>query len=1110
MSQTVTDRLVTLFREVTGEDGLGAGDDFFDHGDSILAARLIMRVRAEFARDAPLSAIFEGRTPAGLARLLTGDAGGLAPIPAARRPARLSFAQERLWFLHQLDPGDPAYNEPLVYRVKGELDLRALRWALRRVVARHEALRTDLVLEDDVPVQRVRAEFEVECEEEPGFSPERLVAEIRRPFDLGGSPLVRGRAFRVAGREWVLLFTLHHAVTDGWANMVFLRELATGYRLAVTGAADAEPPLAAQFSDVAAWERQAVGETAGGRLEQWAEILRGVPGTPALRPDRPRRPRPTHAGDEVLFDLEPRLAGAARALGVSTFTYTLAVFTAVLHRWTSENDLVVGIPSANRPHPDTESMIGFFVNTLPIRSRYDAAEPFTAFLGRLDAAVRRATALEDVPFEQVIRTLGSGGSGGFLPLVQVMFAFQNTFDRRLALEGLDVEMEHTHNRAARFEMTMFVTQAPSGVLECELEYNTDLFDRSTAERFVAAHRTVLDGVLADPHRPVGDHDLLPAGERDRLRAWNRTEAAFPDVPLHTLIEARADERPDAVAVACDDGEITYAELDQRANHLAHRLRALGVGPDAVVAVCLDRSIVLVAGLLAVLKAGGAYLPLDPATPRLRLDAIAAGAGARWCLTSSERLDAAPQVEHVLCLDALRGLDTARPDVRVEPEHLVSLYSTSGSTGTPKAVASTHRGWVNRMAFMQRHHGLRPGETVLHKTTLTFDDSALELFWPLIEGGRIWLIAPDLHRDPRAVLDAAARSRTVHLQVVPSMLAMIVDALDEESAAGLDALRTVVSSGEALSGDLARRFREALPGVRLDNTWGATEVSIDSTTHTAVPADFAEPGAVSLGRPFDNNEIHVLDGTLAEVPIGVTGDLYIAGTGLARGYAGDPAKTAAAFLPHPFRPGERIYRTGDRGHRREDGSLMFAGRTDHQVKIRGMRVELGEIEAVLAGHPGVSEAVAVVSAGRVVGYVTGDADPDLLRQRCADWLPSHMRPVAVLALDRLPLTPNGKVDRAALPSPDMAAETDAEPPRGPVEEMLAGVWAEVLGVDRVGSGSQFFELGGHSLAAALMVNRLRRELGLAVPVRSVFLHPVLRDLAAEVEDLLLETGDEVPA
>ncbi len=386
------------------------------------------------------------------------------------------------------------------------------------MVTLHEALRTDLVLEDDVPMQRVRAEFEVEFEEEPGFSADRLLAEIRRPFDLGDSPLVRGRAFRVAEREWVLLFTLHHAVTDGWANMVFLRELTTGYRLAVTGAADEEPPLAAQFSDVAAWERRSVEETAGERLEQWAEILRGVPGTPALRPDRPRRPEPTYAGDEVLYDLEPKPAEAARALGVSTFTYTLAVFTAVLHRWTAEDDLVVGIPSANRPHPDAEAMIGFFVNTLPIRSRYDPAEPFTAFLRRLDAAVRRATALEDVPFEQVIRTVGGGG---FLPLVQVMFAFQNTFDRRFALEGLDVELEHTHNRAARFDLTVFVTQAPSGVLECELEYNTDLFDRRTAERFVATHRTLPTGCSPTPTTPVGDYDLLPAGSATACAYWNR-------------------------------------------------------------------------------------------------------------------------------------------------------------------------------------------------------------------------------------------------------------------------------------------------------------------------------------------------------------------------------------------------------------------------------------------------------------------------------------------------------------------------------------------------------------------------------------------------------------
>ncbi|MFF2081815.1 amino acid adenylation domain-containing protein [Kitasatospora sp. NPDC058162] len=601
--------------------------------------------------------------------------------------------------------------------------------------------------------------------------------------------------------------------------------------------------------------------------------------------------------------------------------------------------------------------------------------------------------------------------------------------------------------------------------------------------------------------------------------WNDTFREFPaEWPLHRLFEDQARATPDRVAVVQHGERLTYRELDDRANRLAHHLIGLGVSPDDVVGVLVDRSPELVVGLLGILKAGAAYLPLDLESPDARLDTILAGADTAVCLTTSRRAAQLPERVVALSLDTewpvIGASPATGPDTSVHGLGLASVYFTSGSTGTPKGVANTHVGWVNRMVWQQRRHGLRPGDTVLHKTTLTFDDSALELFWPLANGGTVALLDPGLHRDPRAVVDAAVRHRSVLLQVVPSMLTMVLDGLTDQDRDGLSALRNVVSSGEALGPATVARFRESLMDVGLHNTWGATEVSIDSTIHTCGSDDEKDSGAVSLGTPFDNNRVYVLDEDFAQVPVGVVGELYIAGVGLARGYLKDPARTAAAFVPDPFHPGERMYRTGDQGYRRPDGSLKFAGRNDHQVKIRGMRVELGEIEAALTAHPLVSEAVVTVhrSSGdlaRLVAYVTpldpGDAPgPDRLRGHLADRLPDYMVPSFLVVLDSFPLTAHGKVDRAKLPDPGtFAARPGAAqaPPAGPAEEALAEIWCSLLELPSIATSDGFFDLGGHSLLATRLADQVRRRFGIEFPLATVFASPVLRDMAAGIESEL---------
>ncbi|MFF0477787.1 amino acid adenylation domain-containing protein [Streptomyces sp. NPDC004284] len=608
--------------------------------------------------------------------------------------------------------------------------------------------------------------------------------------------------------------------------------------------------------------------------------------------------------------------------------------------------------------------------------------------------------------------------------------------------------------------------------------------------------------------------------------WNDTFHEFPaERPLHGLFEDQARATPDRVAVVQHGERLTYRELDDRANGLAHHLIGLGVSPDDVVGVLIDRSPELVVALLGILKAGAAYLPLDVESPDARLDTILAGADAAVCLTTSRRTTQLPERVVAVSLDTERpvigALPATRPDTSVHGLGLASVYFTSGSTGTPKGVANTHVGWVNRMVWQQRRHGLRPGDTVLHKTTLTFDDSALELFWPLANGGTVALLDPGLHRDPRAVVDAAVRHRSVLLQVVPSMLTMILDGLTEQDRDGLSALRNVVSSGEALGPATVARFHESLTDVGLHNTWGATEVSIDSTIHTCGPDDEEDTGAVSLGTPFDNNRVYVLDEDFAQVPVGVVGELYIAGVGLARGYLKDPARTAAAFVPDPFHPGERMYRTGDQGYRRPDGSLKFAGRNDHQVKIRGMRVELGEIEAALAGHPLVSEAVVTVhrSSGdlaRLVAYVTrldprNVPEPDRLRGHLADRLPDYMVPSFLVVLDSFPLTAHGKIDRARLPDPGTLTDRPGavqDPPAGPAEEALAEIWRSLLELPSIGASDGFFDLGGHSLLATRLADQVRRRFGIEFPLATAFEFPVLRDMAAEIEKELVARISEM--
>ncbi|AVZ74466.1 hypothetical protein SLUN_22185 [Streptomyces lunaelactis] len=1146
-SQATQENIETWLSDVFG-NALGLAEfasdaDFFEcGGDSILAARAVMCIRAKVSGDVPLSWLFEQRSPAKLAALLNGrvDLGEAERSPAIVRagsgtPQPLSHAQERLWLLHQLDPETAAYNEPLVYRLHGDVDVEALHTALRHLADRHDILRTSLVLDGDRPVQRVEESARVELAVEDlrgegagtaeDAARERIHTDLATPFDLATGPLFRAALLRTGDQDAYLLLTFHHIVTDGWSTGLILGELSAGYTAALGGRPVAGEPLPVQYADFAAWQRGWLEDGTGERqLAFWETELAGAPEMSALPTDRPRPSAQSYNGDHVRFRLSPELGGrvvtASREHDVTVYVMMLSAFLLTVHKYTGQRDLVIGTPVANRHHPDVDQLIGFFANTVPFRSRYENRDTFEEYVRAVGGTCLGVLDHQDVPFEQIVQRLNLQGVTSHSPLVQTVFAYQDDEEQELALDGLRTETVAVTGETSRFDLTLFMTRRGDGSFDCDLEFSTDLYDLATAERLVTHFLGLLGQVLDAPGAGLASYQLCTAAELAQLHAWNDTTVEFPaDRCLHALVEDQVRATPDATAVVFGDAELSYAGLDARANQLARHLRRLGVGPDDAVGLCIDRSPELVVGLLAILKAGAGYLPLDPEAPRQRLTQITADARAEVCLTLGHQAGNAPEVAHVVLVDddwqEIAGLPADRPDVAVHPRNLVSVYYTSGSTGAPKGVASTHEGWVNRMVWMQKQHDLRAGETVLHKTTLTFDDSALELFWPLMYGGRIALLEPGLHRDPQAVLAAATAYRTVLLQTVPSMLNLLMDGITPADRAALGALRNTVSSGEALTPAAVRRFGETMPGA-LHNTWGATEVSIDSTIRTCDASDAEDAGAVSVGVPFDNNTVYVLDAAFNPVPAGVTGDLYIGGSGLARGYLNDPVKTAQAFVASPFGGGERLYRTGDQGYLRTDGSIKFVGRNDHQIKIRGMRVELGEIESVLRDHEHVQDAVVVAqrtAAGhyRLAGYVTAlehDAAPDLesLRRHLAQWLPDHMRPPFLLVMDRLPLNANGKLDRHRLPDPTQGvgrAEAERAPLEGPVQRAVAEIWCEVLELDAVGPDDNFFDLGGHSLIATKVTGQLRARFGLELPLRTVFAAPGLRGFAEEVDQHLRE-------
>ncbi|WP_420126422.1 non-ribosomal peptide synthase/polyketide synthase [Longimicrobium sp.] len=1137
----VEEVLAEIWAEVLRLERVGVTESFFElGGHSLLATRVVSRVREVFGVELPLRALFERPTVGELAGRVEEMRRAGAPVlpsvvPAGRAGALpLSFAQERLWFLDRLEPGSTTYNMPAAWRLGGALDPAALERALGEIVRRHEALRTVFAEADGSPVQVIAPfdGFALPVEDLSGLGDadreaaarRRAGEEAARPFDLAAGPLFRAALLRLGGEDYVLLLSMHHIVSDGWSMGVLFREMSALYEAYREGRASPLPELAVQYADYAVWQReQLAGETLDGQLAYWKERLADAPALLELPSDHPRPAVQSYRGATVPVQLSPelleRLQALSRTEGATLYMTLLGAFQVLLSRYSGSEDVVVGSPIAGRTRGEVEALIGFFINTLVLRTDLSGDPSFRETLRRVREATLGAYAHQELPFEKLVVELQPERSLSHSPLFQVMFTLQNAGGGGGALAGLKVGGVGAAMQVARFDLSLELTATPEG-LRGGIIYSTDLFERGTIVRMLGHLERVLEQVAGDADVRLSELELL--GETERARVvdeWNRTEAEVPaDRCIHQLFEAQAARTPDAVAVRFEDASLTYAQLNARANQLAHHLRGRGVGAEVRVGVLMERSFEMVISLLAVLKAGGGYVPLDPGLPAERLAYMLEDSSVPLVLVQAAQRETVPAREgvEVLVVDALAERLAAEPAenpaVGAGPDSLAYVIYTSGSTGRPKGVMNQHRGVVNRLVWMQAHFGIGADDVVLQKTPFSFDVSVWEFFWPLQQGARLVMARPDGHRDPLYLQEIIEAEGVTTLHFVPSMLQSFVEAVEPTRCASL---RNVVCSGEALPPALVHRFYDRFAGpVVLTNLYGPTEATVDVSCWMCARDEAAD--VVPIGRPVWNTQLYVLDAVLNPAPVGVPGELYIGGVQVARGYQRRAAMTAERFIPDPFssQPGARLYRTGDRARWRADGAIEYLGRLDFQVKVRGFRIELGEIEGVLRRSAGVTDCVVLAREDatgdrRLVAYVVGAVEADALREHLRRELPEYMVPAAFVPLNALPLTANGKLDRKALPAPegDAYARRSYEAPLGEIETALAEIWGEVLGVERVGRWDHFFELGGHSLLGIKLIGRMR-QVGLYTDVRALFATPVLADLALAVGRASMEM--EIPA
>ena len=1060
-----------------------------------------------------------------LAELLRKKAAGNRQVP-------VSFAQQRLWFLDQLEPGNATYNISRAVRVKGELNLEALGEALNAIVARHESLRTNFTSVDDEPMQVIAPTRKIEIQhvdlsELPEGDRERearrlAAGESLRAFDIAKDHLLRVVLFRLDDEDQVLLLVLHHIVSDGWSMAVLLRELETLYEAFDSSQPSPLPSLPIQYADFARWQREWLrGPVLNAQVDFWKQQLAGAPAMLELSTDKPRPAIQTYRGayhnSRLGKELTQSLNELSRREGVTLFMTLVAAFQTMLHRYTNQRDILVGTPIANRTRLETEDLIGLFVNTLVVRTDFSGDPSFRELLSRVREVALDAFAHQDLPFEKLVEEIHPERSLGHMPLFQALFALQNVPKSAWKLGSLELTDFPFDKSTSKLDLSLYIGERADG-LTLSFEYSTDLFDAETIELMAANFQTLLEGIVANPAQRVSELPLLTARERAQLLVeWNDTEAEFrAGKCIHELFEEQVEKRADEIALNSDNAKVTFGELNSRANQLAHVLKTRGVGPEVLVGICVERSIEMVVGLLAILKAGGAYVSLDPSDPAERISFMLRDSGARLLLAQQqlgEKL--ASWGGETIYLDG-QSPEIARAPVEnvantASAANAAYVLYTSGSTGQPKGVVSAHRASINRFEWMWRAYPFAEGEVCCQKTSLSFGDSIWEIFGPLLQGTPSVLIADEVVKDPRAFIAALSANRVTRLVLVPSLLRVMLDT-GEDLAQQLKALRYCVCSGETLPPDLAKSFREQVPHATLLNLYGSSEVAADVLSYEVNDVEDLSP--IPIGKPIANTNVFILDGNFQPVPLGVLGEIYVGGEGLARGYLHNAQLTAEKFVPHRFsrEPGARLFRTGDIGRFLPDGNIEYHGRGDHQVKVRGYRIELGEIETALKGYSSVQDAVVMLREStpenkHLVGYVVPDRGQiesrnglmvTDLKGLLKTTLPDYMVPAQFVLLPQFPLTASGKIDRRALPEPDGTRPELEEvhvPPRDDLEKRLVDIWERLLAVQPIGVRDNFFNLGGHSLLAVRVVSEIQKETGQRLPLISFFQGPNIEYLAS---------------
>ena len=1137
-------KLAGIWSEVLQIDNIGVHDNFFDlGGHSLTASRVLSRVLDCFRVEVSLRSFFESPTLTGLApkveNVLHEASGGthlpLVPIPRGDN-LPLSFGQRALWFHDQLEPGSCAYNLVSSYHLSGELDEQLMEQSINQIIARHEVLRTVFETVDGQPVQKILPTMTIHLEV---IDLSHLVSkalqdsEVRRfvgvlaqqSFDLARGPLLRPALLRLASNEHVFLLAIHHIVFDGWSTGVFFRELSEIYNSLRSGKPCPFLELRIQYADFAMWQRQRLRDAnLEEHLSYWRNQLDHLSMLKLpFKRSQPAADGPSSAREafEISGDLLDGLQSLTDSSGTTLFMVLLAAWKAALHRYTGQTDIAIGTFVSGRNHPAVEELIGYFLNLVVLRSDLSGDPTFRELLERIRRVCIDAFAHQDLLFEKLVEELRPTRYVTTNPLVQATFAWQNTPQQSLNLIGIAArDLDIGAGVARPFDLHLYVIEEKTS-LRGYVSYNKSLFETDTIKRLINHLQNLLKAIAGDKDGRISALPILTEQEKHQLLVgWNDTEAEYPrDKCVHELFENQAEKTPDAVAVIFENQQLTYRELNQRANHLAHYLKRRGVGPEVLLGICVERSLEMVVGILGIFKAGGAYLPIDPETPSERLKFMLDDAHPLLILTQERFYSLfAGCADQSICFadarDALCSESEDNPENQADDHSLAYLIYTSGSTGVPKGVLSEHGGLRNRLQWMQETYRLTPADRVLQKTPYTFDISLWEFLWPLTTGARLVLARPGGHRDSSYLTDLINSEHITTLHCVPSMLSVLLQEAEFENCS---TLKQVFCSGEPLSYDLQERFFERTTAA-LHNLYGPTEASIDVVAWECKRGD--QRRTVPIGRPIANTQIYILDAQRNPVPVGVVGEIYIGGVGVARGYLNRAELTAEKFIDHSFNgePARRLYRTGDLARYLPDGNIEFLGRIDNQVKVRGYRIELGEIEAVLGQHPMVQSSVVAMREDapgdkRLVGYIVGrkgdSFDAAELRKYLKRKLPEYMLPSALVLLDELPLTPNGKVDRHALPAPDQIRpelESVYQAPRTPIEESIAAIWGEVLKLDQAGIHDNFFDLGGHSLLATQIVSRIRGRLSIELPLRSIFESPTVAELAAAIDEIQTKSSD----